>query len=119
MDKINLKEFRSIDMDPFNGAMALISGKWKMNLLFCLSEMDTMRYGELRKTLGGITPHVLSVKLKELEQNELIIRHEYPQVPPKVEYTLTDKGRTLIPILRSICDWGKQYCMTHQERDTN
>ena len=119
MDKINLNDFKNIDMEPFNGAMELISGKWKMNLLFCLSEMHTMRYGEIKKTLGGITPHVLSVKLKELEKNGLIVRHEYPQVPPKVEYTLTDKGRTLIPILRSICDWGKEYCVDYQEKDVD
>jgi len=116
MDKINLEEFRNIDMNPFDGALKLISGKWKMNLLFCLSEFDTMRYGEIKKTLGSITPHVLSVKLRELEANELIERHEYPQVPPKVEYTLTDKGRTLIPILRSICDWGKEYCVDFQDK---
>jgi len=117
MDKTDLKEFKSIDMDPFDGALKLISGKWKMNLLFCLSELDTMRYGEIRRVLGNITPHVLSVKLKELEANGLIDRHEYPQIPPKVEYTLTEKGRTLIPILRSICDWGKEYCVDYRDED--
>jgi len=117
MDEKDLKEFKSIDMEPFDGALKLISGKWKMNLLFCLSELDTMRYGEIKRVLGNVTPHVLSVKLKELEQNELITRHEYPQIPPKVEYSLTEKGRTLIPILRSICDWGKDYCVDYRDDD--
>jgi len=117
MDKAVLEKFNQRDMDPFNGAMDLISGKWKMNLLFCLSELDTMRYGELKTAVGNVTPHVLSTKLKELEQNGLIARHEYPQVPPKVEYTLTAKGQTLIPILRQICDWGKTYCVTYQKGD--
>jgi len=117
MDKAELKEFKSIDMDPFDGALKLISGKWKMNLLFCLSELDTMRYGEIKRVLGNVTPHVLSVKLKELEENELISRHEYPQIPPKVEYTLTEKGRTLIPILRNICDWGKEYCVDYPSNE--
>lgn len=52
---------------------------------------------------------MLSKKLKELEENGLIIRKEYPQIPPKGEYSLTDKGRTLLPILKQVCDWGKEY----------
>ncbi|MBB1062965.1 winged helix-turn-helix transcriptional regulator [Limosilactobacillus fastidiosus] len=107
MDKTVLANFKRIDMEPFNEAMDLISGKWKMNILFCISEIGTMRYGEIRSTLGNITNRVLSKKLKELEENDLIIRKEYPQIPPKVEYSLAPKGKSLLPILRMICDWGK------------
>lgn len=108
MNKEVLLNFKRIDMEPFNDAMGLISGKWKMNILFCISEIGTIRYGELRSTLGNITHRVLSKKLKELEENDLIIRKEYPQIPPKVEYSLTPKGESLLPILRMICDWGKE-----------
>lgn len=107
MDKTVLANFKRIDMEPFNDAMDLISGKWKMNILFCISEIGIIRYGELRGILGNITHRVLSKKLKELEENDLINRKEYPQIPPKVEYSLTEKGKTLLPILRMICDWGK------------
>lgn len=109
MDQQALANFKQIDMAPFNEAMDLISGKWKMNILFCVSEIGTMRYGEIRSTLGNITNRVLSKKLKELEDNELISRKEYPQIPPKVEYSLTAKGQSLLPILRMICDWGKAH----------
>lgn len=107
MDKTVLANFKRIDMEPFNEAMDLISGKWKMNILFCISEIGTMRYSEIRSTLGNVTNRVLSKKLKELEENDLIIRKEYPQIPPKVEYSLAPKGKSLLPILRMICDWGK------------
>lgn len=110
MDKVALANFKTIDMEPFDGAMDLISGKWKMNILFALSEIGTMRYGEVRTVLGNVTNRVLSKKLKELEENGLIARKEYQQIPPKVEYSLTDKGKTLLPILRMICDWGKVNC---------
>lgn len=99
------------DMEPFDQALALISGKWKMNILYCLSEEGILRYGELKKILGNVTHRVLSCKLKELEENELVIRKEYPQIPPKVEYALTEKGETLLPILRMICDWGRENCV--------
>jgi DNA-binding HxlR family transcriptional regulator len=109
MDKKDaLANFKRIDMEPFDEAMELISGKWKMNILFCISEIGTMRYSEIRSTLGNITNRVLSKKLKELEENGLIIRKEYPQIPPKVEYSLAPKGKSLLPILRMICDWGKE-----------
>jgi len=110
MNDTNLANFRKIDMEPFDEALVLISGKWKMNILFCLSQIGTMRYGEIKTTLGNVTHRVLSSKLKELEANGLITRKEYPQIPPKVEYSLTKKGQTLLPILKLICDWGKLNC---------
>ena len=64
------------------------------------------RYGEIRKLLPGITHKILIKHIKELEGNGLILRKEYSQVPPKVEYSLTEKGRTLIPILEHMSDWG-------------
>lgn len=108
MDDAALKKFRQIDMQAFDQALALISGKWKMNILFALSQLGTMRYGEINNVCGRITHRVLSEKLKDLENNGLITRKVYPEIPPKVEYSLTAKGRTLLPILQEICDWGQE-----------
>ena len=97
-EKVNIK--------PFAYAMSLIEGKWKMHILFWLWKTEVMRYSELKKALGEVTHKMLSTKLKELEKDGLIIRTEYPQVPPKVEYTLSEKGLSLMPILSTICQWG-------------
>ncbi len=102
-DKVNAK--------PFNYAMSLISGKWKMQILFWLWKQEVMRYGGNQKALGGITHKMLSNKLKELEADHLIIRHEYPGVPPKVEYCLSETGHSLMPVLQSICRWGLNICL--------
>lgn len=68
-----------------------------------------MRYSEIKRTLGNITHKMLSETLKEMEHDDLIIRKEYPQVPPKVEYRLSEKGKSLIPILSAMCDWGESH----------
>ncbi len=68
-----------------------------------------MRYSELKRTLGNITHKMLSDTLKEMEADDLIVRKEYPQVPPKVEYSLSDKGRSLIPIIDAMCDRGEAH----------
>jgi len=94
---------------PFLYTMSLINGKWKMQILFWLWHFDTMRYGELKKSIGNITHKMLANSLKELEADGLIVRHEYPGVPPKVEYYLTDKGQSLMPILHEICKWGNDH----------
>lgn len=113
MEKSSLEAFRKNDIQPFNQALDIISGKWKMNILYVLSQLGTMRYGEIKRVLGKITHRMLSNKLKELEDNGLIMRKEYPQIPPKVEYSLTAKGKTLLPILKQICDWGKDNCSSN------
>lgn len=92
---------------PFTYAMSLIEGKWKMHILFWLwKTQQPLRYGEIKRNLGIITHKMLSIKLKELESDKLIERKEYHQVPPKVEYSLTAKGKTLMPVLQSLCEWG-------------
>lgn len=97
-----------VNAKPFEYALGLIGGKWKLNILFWLWKKEVMRYGELKKALGSITHKMLSNQLKELEADSLIIRHEYPQVPPKVEYYLSPKGQTLMPILKNLCAWGEE-----------
>lgn len=98
-----------IDIEPFAYAISLIDGKWKMHILFWLWKVDTMRYSEIKRSLGNVTHKMLSNKLKELESDGLLIRKEYPQVPPKVEYSLSEKGLSLMPVLHEICEWGHDY----------
>lgn len=98
-----------VNPKPFEYSLSLIGGKWKMNILFWLWKRNTLRYGELKKVLNEITHKMLSNQLKELEADGLIIRHEYPQVPPKVEYYLSEKGETLMPVLHSLCLWGSEH----------
>jgi len=90
----------------FNYTMSLIQGKYKMLILYTLMEFEVVRFNEMKKYIGGITYKTLSSTLKQLEADGLIDRREYPQVPPKVEYRLTARGRSLIPILDQMCDWG-------------
>lgn len=94
---------------PFEYAISLIGGKWKLNILFWLWKRELMRYGEIKKVVIGITHKMLSQKLKELESDNLIIRKEYPQIPPKVEYSLSERGKSLMPILHNLCVWGDEH----------
>lgn len=91
---------------PFGYTISMIGGKWNLIILYELKVNSVMRYGELKKALTGITHKMLSQQLKELEANKLIIRKEYPQVPPKVEYSLAERGLSLSKIMKDICDWG-------------
>lgn len=108
MDKVYSKNtnISEIDPRPFEYSLSLIGGKWKLNILFWLWRKDVMRYNELKRSLIGVTHKMLSKQLKELENDDLIIRHEYPQVPPKVEYYLSERGKSLMPILYELCKWG-------------
>ncbi len=92
----------------FNYTMSLIQGKYKMFILYTLMEFEVVRFNEMQRYIGGITYKTLSAPLKQLEADGLIHRKEYPQIPPKVEYSLTDRGRSLIPILDQMCEWGDQ-----------
>ncbi|MBP3324918.1 MAG: helix-turn-helix transcriptional regulator [Coprococcus sp.] len=90
----------------FNYTMSLIQGKYKMLILYTLMEFHVVRFNEMQKYIGGITFKTLSSTLKQLEADGLVNRKEYPQIPPKVEYSLTERGKSLIPILDQMCDWG-------------
>lgn len=100
---------QEVNSRPFEYALSLIGGKWKLNILFWLWKREVMRYGEIKKALGGITHKMLSSQLKELETDDLIVRQEYPQIPPKVEYSLSERGQTLMPILHTLCLWGFEH----------
>jgi len=86
--------------------LSLVGNKWNWIILGMLYENRVLRYGQLKKFIPDITHKVLSQQLKELEARLLINRKEYPQIPPKVEYSLTEKGETLIPILKLMGEWG-------------
>ncbi len=86
--------------------MSLIQGKYKTIILYTLMEFQVVRFNEMRKYIGGITFKTLSATLKQLEADGLVSRKEYPQIPPKVEYSLTERGKSLIPILDQMCEWG-------------
>ena len=93
----------------FNYTMSLIQGKYKMFILYTLACYEVVRFNEMKKYICEISCKTLSSTLKELETDGLIHRKEYPQIPPKVEYSLTDKGKSLIPILDEMCDWGEAH----------
>jgi len=93
----------------FQLAMMIIGGKWKPKVLFYLSQTDKIRFGELRRAVFGITEKMLIQSLKDLERDGLVNRKVYRQVPPKVEYSLTELGKSFIPILDAMYAWGKSY----------
>ena len=92
----------------FSYTMPLIQGKYKMLILYTLTEYGVVRFNEMKKYIGAISYKTLSSTLKELEADGLVHREEYPQIPPKVEYSLTERGKSLIPILDAMCEWGDQ-----------
>ncbi len=93
---------------PVEATLSLIGGKYKSLILWHLIER-TLRFNELSKLITSATPKMLTQQLRELENDGLINRIVYPVVPPKVEYSLTDFGKSLIPILESMCSWGTNY----------
>ena len=90
----------------FSYTLPLINGKYKMTVLYTLMEFGVVRFNEMKKYISEISYKTLSATLKELEADQLVHRKEYPQIPPKVEYSLTERGRSLIPILDGMCEWG-------------
>lgn len=99
----------SLETTGFNYTLSLISGKYKMTILYTLMEFGVVRFNEMKRYIGGISYKTLSATLKELEADQLVHRQEYPQIPPKVEYSLTQRGKTLIPILDALCQWGEDH----------
>lgn len=92
--------------------LSIIGGKWKMLILWHLGREGTKRFGELKKMIPGITQRMLASQLRELEDDLILHREVYPVVPPKVEYSLTERGETLMPILDAMYNWGKEYMDT-------
>ena len=93
----------------FSYTLSLISGKYKMVILYCLMEYQPVRFNELQRYLKKVSDKTLSQNLKELENDGLVIRNVYPQIPPKVEYSLTDRGESLMEVLDKLCVWGEAH----------
>ena len=93
---------------PVEATLELIGGKYKALILWHLSE-NKLRFSQLRREINGVTPKMLTQQLRELEASSLIHREVFPIVPPKVEYSLTDLGRSLMPLLVAMRNWGSSY----------
>ena len=103
----NYIEEANFEETGFSYTLSLISGKHKMVILYCLMEYETVRFNELKRYIKNISDKTLSMNLKELEKDCLIIRKEYPQIPPKVEYSLSERGKSLMAVLDQLCVWGE------------
>ncbi|MDL2274933.1 helix-turn-helix transcriptional regulator [Desulfosarcina sp. OttesenSCG-928-G10] len=93
---------------PLNTAMAVIGGKWKVQIICALNGDGPIRFNELKRRLSGVSNTVLTAALKDLEDRGLIVRQQYMEVPPRVEYFTTDKCNRLIPLIRQIAQWGRE-----------
>lgn len=93
----------------YSYTLSLISGKYKPIILYCLMEYEPVRFNEMQRYLGRVADKTLSQNLKELERDGLIHRKMYPEVPPRVEYTLTERGSSLVAVLDKLCDWGMEH----------
>ena len=92
---------------PVGEALAVVGGKWKLRIICALTVDGTQRYGDLAKKVNGITNAMLSSSLKELEADGIVTRKQYAEIPPRVEYTLTERGRELFPILHRLAHWAQ------------
>lgn len=93
---------------PIEATLNVIGGKWKPMIL-CLLANDTLRYNKIQQLIPEVSPKMLTKQLRELEYDGLILRKMYPEIPPKVEYSITDFGRTVLPVLKTLLDWGAEY----------
>lgn len=93
---------------PAVEVMEIIGGKWKIPILWCIGRHGTIRYNEMKRKVTGITNTMLTRSLDNLIENRLVIRKDFLTIPPKVEYSLTEKGEQLLPLLDQLVDWGKE-----------
>lgn len=108
MSMAEFKDKGNIQETSFGYTLSVIGGKWKMLILYLLSENQTVRFNDMKRRIGTITYKTLSSQLKELEADGMVRRKEYPQIPPKVEYSLTHKAESLLPVLEQLCEWGEK-----------
>lgn len=94
---------------PVTPLLLMLQGKWKFQILYELCIKDPIRFGELKKNIGGITNTMLTSSLRELERDGLVSRIQFNEIPPHVEYSLTEKGRALLPVFYEMTKWGFRY----------
>lgn len=106
----NLKKYTQTGKCPIRNVISRFSGKWPMLILCVLSENEATRFSSIGRAIPDISPKVLSETLRHLETDGLVSRKIYPEVPPKVEYSLTDLGKSLIPVIGGLIEWAAANC---------
>jgi DNA-binding HxlR family transcriptional regulator len=114
-DKIENKLIFDEISCPVTATMQVLGGKWKAILINAIYHTSPARFGELKRSVKGITQSMLTQQLRELEDDGLISRKIYAEIPPRVEYTLTEFGLTLSPIMQSMAKWGEEYRINKQK----
>lgn len=113
MDDLRREVKKKIRMGEFNCekelTLSLISGKWKITILYYLGINEKLRFSEIKRLFPKISHKVLTTQIRELEEDGLVHREVFPEVPPRVEYSLTELGKSLIPILLMMYDWGREH----------
>lgn len=101
---------------PLEYGLNVFGGKWNSRVICVLNTMGTLRYSQIRKEMANITDAVLAATLKDLIKEDLVERKQYDEIPPRVEYSLTDKGRSVVPIFQQICSWSGMYYNDFDEK---
>jgi len=109
MVKENLKKYEGISDCPVRDVLDRVGDKWSILVITILGEEGTLRFNEINAVIGTISQKMLTVTLKTLEADGLVSRKVYPQVPPRVEYTLTERGSSLLPAMTQLIDWALQH----------
>lgn len=102
---------------PVAYSLKVIEGKWKLPILWVLTQNGTLRYNELKKSIEGITNMMLTSSLKELEEDGLVDRVQYNEIPPRVEYSLSAAGKKLLPVLDELAKWGTELAQEKEQRN--
>lgn len=110
----SMNEIKELPACPVETTLSLIGDKWKVLILRDLIT-GTKRFGELKKSIGTVSQKVLTAQLRNMEENGLIHRKVYAEVPPRVEYSLTELGKSLKPILDAMQNWGEEYKQNHEK----
>lgn len=115
-----MQNFHHINICPIRDIISRISSKWAMLVLVTLHSNGTMRFNDIQKSIGEVSQRMLTVTLRSLEADGLIHRKVYPEVPPRVEYKLSERGESLMPLLQSLIDWALEHAnaiMEDRNRD--
>ena len=115
-----MQNFHHINVCPIRDIISRISSKWAMLVLVTLHSNGTMRFNDIQKSIGEVSQRMLTVTLRSLEADGLIHRQVYPEVPPRVEYKLSERGESLMPLLQSLIDWALEHAdaiMEDRNRD--
>jgi len=115
-----MQNFHHVNVCPIRDIISRISSKWAMLVLVTLHSNGTMRFNDIQKSIGEVSQRMLTVTLRSLEADGLIHRKVYPEVPPRVEYKLSERGESLMPLLQSLIDWALEHAdaiMEDRNRD--